>query len=121
MRDAPHTPIPATTATVHLPQGSSRSSGLHSTHTEYLRVVQAHVSATLILSAGRITKVDTPTDGTIRIDRFVVREWKQASANGEEVVVQEWTNLADGAKEGFFRNLNSVILGANLEKVGLAT
>lgn len=65
--------------------------------------------------------MDTPTDGTIRIDRFVAHEWKRASANGEEVVVQEWTDMADGAKEVFFRNLNSVIVDADMERVGLAT
>lgn len=75
---------------------------------------------TLIPSTGRITKAYTPADDTIRIDRFVIHEWKRASVNGEEVVVQEWTDPADGAKEVFFRNLNSAILDADMERVGVA-
>ena len=103
---------PSTAVTIRIPSFSSWSSGLHyhATHTEYLRVLSGAALVTTISMTGRSTKPCTKADGPIRIDRFVIHEWGRASDKGEEVVVQEWTDPADGAKEVFFRNLNSVIL-----------
>lgn len=46
----------------------------------------------------------------ITVSRFARHEWQRATADGEELVVKEWTDPADGAKEVFFRNLSSVIV-----------
>lgn len=56
-----------------------------------------------------------PRDGIIRVDKNVIHEWKRPSARydeEEDLVVEERTDPADGQKEIFFRNLNSVILDA---------
>lgn len=50
----------------------------------------------------------------------MVHEWRRASADGEEVVAQKWTDPADGVQEVFFPNLNSVILDAGMEREGAA-
>jgi len=80
----------------------------HMKHTEYLRVVQGSAKVTL----GSFTRTYTKEDGTIRIGRFMVHGWSRATAEGEELIVQEWTDPADGVKEAFFRNLFSVIFDA---------
>ena len=106
---------PSTVVTIRIPPFSSWSSGLHyhATHTEYLRVLSGVALVTTVSMTGRSTKRRTKTDGAICIDRFLIHEWGRASGEGEEVVVQECTDPADGAKEVFFRNLNSVILDAD--------
>jgi uncharacterized RmlC-like cupin family protein len=96
--------------TITLPAGSTWSSELHwhETHTEYLVVVKGSVRVRL----GDKTQVVSPADGEIRIDRFVWHEWSRASPDGEDVVVIERTDPADGEKQLFFRSLNAVILRA---------
>lgn len=69
-------------------------------------MLQGRASVTL----GSITKTYESTDNDIRIDRFVIHEWQRASEDGDELVMQAWTDPADGVKEVFFRNLNSIIL-----------
>lgn len=98
---------------ISLPPTSTWSSGLHwhETHTEYLKVMQGSVKVHLggvqqILSA---TALDQPE---IRVDRYVWHEWQRAEPDGEEVVVVERTDPADGEKALFFWNLNGVIQNA---------
>ncbi|MCJ1398923.1 hypothetical protein MMC11_002124 [Xylographa trunciseda] len=95
---------------IRVPPSSSYTVDLHyhMKHTEYLRVVQGSAKITL----GNVTKTYTKVDGTIRIARFVVHGWRRAAAEGEELILQEWTDPADGVKEAFFRNLFSIIFDA---------
>lgn len=65
------------------------------------------------------TESYTSGDGVITVPRFARHEWRRADAvlggdgagdeEGQELVVREWTDPADGKKEVFFRNLSSVI------------
>ncbi|GAM85831.1 hypothetical protein ANO11243_038390 [Dothideomycetidae sp. 11243] len=104
----------ATKVTIHIPPGSDWTSGLHyhATHTEFLRVKSGQASVRL----GSTTKIYTSSEGIIRVERGQWHEWKRAAADGEELVVEEWTDPADGQKELFFRNLNSVILDAGASR-----
>ena len=131
-------PTPSSTSTsgklrFHIPPNSDWSSGLHwhETHTEFLQVIQGRAEVTI----GTVTKVYTPKDGILKIERGVVHEVKRApvqyldpekeaekggrelwgglgaEVEEEEVLtIQEWTDPADGEKEIFFRNLNSAVL-----------
>ncbi len=100
--------------TIILPVGSIWSSGLHwhERHTEFLAIQQGEAEVTL----NGQTSVYGERDGVIRIERFVKHEWKRANQGNSEtgkqqsLVVKEWTEPADGQKEVFFRNLNSVLL-----------
>jgi len=108
--------------TIHLPPQSKWTSALHyhTSHREYLRVLRGQALVTLISGDNRSTKIYTRESGTVQIDKYVVHEWRRAFDEGEEVMVQEWTDPADGAKEVFFRNLNSVIPDAEMSREGLA-
>lgn len=55
------------------------------------------------------TEVFDADSGTITIPRYAVHEWRRAEAEGEESVVEEWTEPDDGEKEVFFRNLSGVV------------
>ncbi|MCJ1415291.1 hypothetical protein MMC32_001623 [Xylographa parallela] len=100
----------STTVVIRVPPSSSYTVDLHyhMKHTEYLRVIQGSAKVTL----GPLTRTYTKADGSIRIARFVVHGWSRATAEGEELIVQEWTDPADGVKEVFFRNLFSVVFDA---------
>ncbi|OTB05554.1 hypothetical protein M426DRAFT_319818 [Hypoxylon sp. CI-4A] len=101
-------------ATIRIPPGSNWTSGAHwhEAHTEYLQVLSGRARVTL---AGH-TFVVGPGDGVITVPRGVVHEWRRADGEqegaGEELVVREWTDPKDGAKEVFFRNLNGMLLDA---------
>lgn len=103
--------------TITIPSHSTWSSGLHwhEEHTEFLRVIQGIAR----ISLGSQTFLLSPSDGTIVIPRYTVHEWSRADRLPDEsfyaqfehaLVVQEWTDPADGLKCIFFRNLNTVIL-----------
>lgn len=100
--------------TITLPTFSTWSSGLHwhETHTEYLRVVKGYIRVRL----GAQTHILGPTSPEVRVDRGVWHEWRRAEKGGEDVVVEERTDPADGEKAIFFWNLNGVILEA--QKMG---
>ncbi|MCJ1285604.1 hypothetical protein MMC26_004945 [Xylographa opegraphella] len=100
----------STTVLIRVPTSSSYTVDLHyhMKHTEYLRVVQGSAKVTL----GPLTRTYTKADGIIHIAKFVVHGWTRATADGEELILQEWTDPADGVKEVFFRNLFSVIFDA---------
>ncbi|KAJ1334091.1 hypothetical protein MN608_04094 [Microdochium nivale] len=55
-----------------------------------------------------------PADGVVVVPRGTVHEWRRSQTQRveEELVVREWTDPKDGQKEGFFRNLNGIILDA---------
>lgn len=111
-----------------MPPGSSWTSGphWHAAHAEFLQVVSGRARVTL---AGRDLVVGAGA-GVVAVPRGVVHEWRRADCddgegNGnakgegreedgedgeEELVVREWTEPKDGAKEVFFRNLNGLIL-----------
>ena len=42
----------------------------------------------------------------------MVHGWSRATTDSDELIVQEWTDPADGVKEVFFRNLFSVLFDA---------
>ncbi|KAB8205514.1 hypothetical protein BDV34DRAFT_100097 [Aspergillus parasiticus] len=104
----------SSTVTIILPPKSSWTSGSHwhESHTEYLRVIQGAAKVTI----QNRTYTYRPSDGVITIPKFAVHEWgrvldlEDSDVNDEDLIVQEWTDPADGLKEVFFRNLNSVIL-----------
>ncbi|MCJ1290311.1 hypothetical protein MMC34_001847 [Xylographa carneopallida] len=98
------------TVLIRVPPSSSYTVNLHyhMKHTEYLRVVKGSAKVTV----GPLTRTYTKADGSIRIAKFVVHGWSRATADGEDLIVQEWTDPADGVKEVFFRNLFSVIFDA---------
>ena len=109
----------STTITITVPPKSTWTSDLHwhETHTEYLRVVKGRAAVTL----GDSTTTRGASDQVIRVEQFQIHEWKRANDDGneheaEDLVVEEWTEPADGQKEVFFRNLNSVIVDQETEK-----
>ncbi|KAI2780648.1 hypothetical protein F4815DRAFT_124806 [Daldinia loculata] len=111
-------------ATIRVPVGSAWTSGphWHDSHTEFLQVLAGRAHVTL---SGRIFCVG-PADGVVTVPRGAVHEWRRADrkevglgeaeqdigADAGELVVREWTEPKDGAKEMFFRNLNGIILDA---------
>ncbi|KAI0893795.1 hypothetical protein F4806DRAFT_136200 [Annulohypoxylon nitens] len=114
-------------ATITVPPGSSWTSGphWHEKHTEFLQVLSGRSRVTL----GERTFVVSKGDGVVTVPRGVVHEWRRADREGEcrgengdgvrgedeegeELVVREWTEPKDGAKEVFFRNLNGLVLDA---------
>ena len=101
--------------TINVPRYSNWTSGAHwhETHTEYLRVTQGAAKVTL----GGQTKIFRPSDGIIVIPRYVIHEWSRVHTLEEtdfghefadNLIVEEWTDPADGLKDIFFRNLNGV-------------
>ncbi|KAI1073649.1 hypothetical protein F5B20DRAFT_597323 [Whalleya microplaca] len=107
-------------ATITVPRGSAWTSGphWHAAHAEFLRVLAGR--AEVVLGDSVLTDVG-PGDGVVRVPRGVVHEWRRSRSipgegSGEEeeedLVVREWTDPRDGAKEAFFRNLNGLILDA---------
>ncbi|XDG10342.1 hypothetical protein ABKA04_009957 [Annulohypoxylon sp. FPYF3050] len=110
-------------ATITVPPGSSWTSGphWHEAHTEFLQVLAGRARVTL----GGRTFVVGKEEGVVTVPRGVVHEWRRADKEGEEegdkdgevggdgeLVVREWTEPKDGAKEVFFRNLNGLVLDA---------
>ncbi|KAI1410895.1 hypothetical protein F5Y13DRAFT_70347 [Hypoxylon sp. FL1857] len=104
-------------ATIRVPPRSTWTSGphWHESHTEFLQVLAGRARITL---SGRTFDVG-PEDGVVTVPRRAVHEWRRAGSPGEstgereeELVVKEWTEPKDGAKEVFFRNLNGLILDA---------
>ncbi|KAI1655271.1 hypothetical protein F4813DRAFT_186502 [Daldinia decipiens] len=102
-------------ATIRVPVGSAWTSGphWHDSHTEFLQVLAGRAR---VMLSGRIFCA-RPADGVVTVPRGAVHEWRRAEeetagADAEELVVREWTEPRDGAKEMFFRNLNGIILDA---------
>ncbi|KAH8120844.1 hypothetical protein FP744_10001374 [Trichoderma asperellum] len=99
--------------TVTLPPKSTWSSGLHwhETHTEYLKVIKGSIKVRL----GDTEQIITATQENqpeLKVERYAWHEWQRAELEGDEVVVVERTDPADGEKAIFFWNLNGVILNA---------
>lgn len=103
---------------ITLPPGSTwtPSPHWHERYTEYVRCV----SGRLVVRLDGVEKVVTPEDGPQTINKFVVHEFMRADMHGyrngghegeenEDVVVEEWTDPADGSKQVFFRNLLGVL------------
>ncbi|OTA57669.1 hypothetical protein K449DRAFT_132886 [Hypoxylon sp. EC38] len=112
-------------ATISVPPRSTWTSGphWHESHTEFLQVLAGRARITL---SGRTFDAG-PEDGVVTVPRRAVHEWRRAESPGENegahggeerdgdgdvLVVREWTEPRDGAKEVFFRNLNGLILDA---------
>ncbi|KAI1440867.1 hypothetical protein F5Y02DRAFT_324452 [Annulohypoxylon stygium] len=117
-------------ATITVPPGSSWTSGphWHEAHTEFLQVLAGRARVTLAERTFVVGKGDGE-EGVITVPRGVVHEWRRADRKGEcegkveeggdedgELVVREWTEPKDGAKEIFFRNLNGLVLDATTNK-----
>ncbi|KAI1453473.1 hypothetical protein F4805DRAFT_366596 [Annulohypoxylon moriforme] len=110
-------------ATITVPAGSTWTSGphWHEAHTEFLQVLAGRAR---VMLGGR-TFVVSRGDGesVVTVPRGVVHEWRRddrEGGDGEDLVVMEWTDPKDGAKEVFFRNLNGIVLDATtaVEKSG---
>ncbi|KAI1480180.1 hypothetical protein F4774DRAFT_425276 [Daldinia eschscholtzii] len=113
-------------ATIRVPVGSAWTSGAHwhDSHTEFLRVLSGRARVTL---SGRTFCVG-PDDGVVTVPRGAVHEWRRDEEEGEgegsgqagpeDLVVREWTEPKDGAKEMFFRNLNGIILDTSMRRGG---
>ncbi|KAK6958351.1 hypothetical protein Daesc_001150 [Daldinia eschscholtzii] len=112
-------------ATIWVPAGSAWTSGAHwhDSHTEFLRVLSGRARVTL---SGRTFCVG-PEGGVVTVPRGAVHEWRReegeerereeeegsGQVGSKDLVVREWTEPKDGAKEMFFRNLNGIILDAS--------
>ncbi|KAI4150340.1 MAG: hypothetical protein LQ340_004137 [Diploschistes diacapsis] len=94
--------------TITIPSGSNWTSEphRHKSHTEYLSVKDG----TALVTLGSQTQSWTASDGLITIERGVVHEWRRDPNDDGVLVVEEWTDPADGQKELFFRNLLSTML-----------
>lgn len=71
----------------------------HETHTEYLQILSGAAEITL----SETTQIYTSASGKITVPRYARHEWKRASPEGDDLIVQEWTDPGDGEKEVFFR------------------
>ena len=94
--------------TITVPPGSDWTSEphWHLSHTEFLSVK----NGTALVSLGSQTRSITPSDGSIVIERGTLHEWRRDPSDSSLLVVEEWTDPADGEKELFFRNLCSALL-----------
>ncbi|MCJ1457282.1 hypothetical protein MMC28_007649 [Mycoblastus sanguinarius] len=125
------TPNNLTTITFHAYSTLSTQLHWHTTHTEYIRVLNG---ATLATISGK-SKICVAEDGDMEVPRHARHEWMRfdrpsnllsaeqrkaqetwiQSRSDEEVqklretdlIVEEWTLPSDGQKEVFFRNLFS--------------
>lgn len=113
---APNSDRPCATQ-LTLPPGSiwTPAPHWHESYTEYV----CCVSGRLLIRLNGVEKVVTPSDGPQVVDKGVVHEFMRADVHGYplkagqedegDVVVEEWTDPADGMKHVFFRNLFSVL------------
>jgi uncharacterized RmlC-like cupin family protein len=99
--------------TVTLPSKSTWSSGLHwhETHTEYLKVIKGSIKVRLG-DTEQIITASKENQPELKVERYAWHEWQRAELDGDEVVVIERTDPADGEKAIFFWNLNGIILNA---------
>ena len=94
--------------TITVPPGSDWTSEphWHLSHTEYLSIK----SGTALVTLGEKTKSLTPSAGAILVERGMLHEWRRDPNDNGVLIVEEWTDPADGQKELFFRNLCSALL-----------
>lgn len=99
--------------TVTLPPKSTWSSGLHwhESHTEFLKVIKGSIKVRLN-DTEQILTATHDNQPELRVERYEWHEWQRAEPDGDEVIVVERTDPADGEKAVFFWNLNGVILNA---------
>lgn len=99
---------------ITLPEKSTWTPGAHwhESYDEYFKVLKGRV---LVKLDGE-SRIVTPEDGTIKVDKFVVHEFMRADRDKPdddkddgEVITEEWTDPADGAKHIFFRNVFSTL------------
>lgn len=96
---------------ITLPPASTWSSGLHwhENHTEYLKVVKGSIKVR-VGDKESIVSASATRQPEITVHKYVWHEWQRAESGGDEVIVMERTDPADGEKALFFWNLNGVIL-----------
>lgn len=96
--------------TITVPSGSQWTSGLHwhETHTEYLKLIKGKIKVRL---GHEFMEIEASGDHQpeVKVPRYEWHEWQRATPDGDDVVVQEHTDPADGEKALFFWNLNGVI------------
>ena len=94
--------------TITVPPGSEWTSELHwhDSHREFLKIIQGSA----LVTVGSRTQSMTASTGLITIERGVLHEWRRDPNGNGDLIVEEWTDPADGQKELFFRNLCSSIL-----------
>jgi mannose-6-phosphate isomerase-like protein (cupin superfamily) len=98
---------------ITLPIGSAWSSGLHwhETHTEFLRVLQGRVKVVLEGEEMIIDAKYSSETTTVTVPKGARHEWSRADAAfGDDVVVVETTDPADGEKQVFFWCVNGTVL-----------
>ncbi|SPO03469.1 uncharacterized protein DNG_06152 [Cephalotrichum gorgonifer] len=84
----------------------------HESHTEYLQVLRGSIKVRLG-DREQIVSASPGNQPEITVPRYAWHEWRRADPHGgEDVVVSERTEPADGEKALFFWNLNGVILDA---------
>jgi quercetin dioxygenase-like cupin family protein len=101
---------------ITLPTGSTWTSGphWHETHTEFLRVIKGRVK---VILEGKEIIIDASDFGNdagapvVKVEKGAIHEWCRADrTGGEEVVVIETTDPADGEKQVFFWCVNGTVL-----------
>lgn len=137
----PSSSTPILKSTIVLPRHSKWTSGLHfhTTHTEYLRLVQGSIFVKLdgelkllsVKAGGEVSYVRESrlvNPGlVIKVDKYARHNWGRLEEymkssrvvtcvrialpedRDDDVIVEEWTDPADTSKALFFWNLNGVI------------
>lgn len=84
----------------------------HEEYDEYFRVIKGRV----VVKLDGKSMLVTPQDGEVCVKKFVVHEFMRADIDKPddekdpgEVITEEWTDPADGAKHIFFRNVFSTM------------
>ena len=100
--------LKAHVTTITIPRGSDWTSELHwhLSHTEYLSVKKG----TALVTSGSQTRSLTPSGSAVVVERGTIHEWRRDPSDEGVLVMEEWTDPADGEKELFFRNLCSSLL-----------
>lgn len=105
------------TTRIALPPGSvwTPSPHWHESYTEYVRCI----SGRLLVRLNGEDRIVTPDDGPQTVEKGVVHEFMRADVHGhriendagenEDVIVEEWTDPADGMKHVFFRTVFSIL------------
>ncbi|KAL9051756.1 MAG: hypothetical protein Q9162_005808 [Coniocarpon cinnabarinum] len=97
--------------TFRIPRGSKFTPGphWHELYDEHFKIIQGRAKVRV---DGR-ERIVTPEDDVQIVPKFAIHELFRAEVGtGDDVIVEEWTDPADGFKEVFFRNLCGVVQDA---------
>ncbi|KAK4917341.1 hypothetical protein LTR66_016949, partial [Elasticomyces elasticus] len=99
---------------ITLPPGSTYTPGphWHEQYIEHFKVLEGRV----LVRLDGYSKIVTATDPSQQVDKFVIHEFMRADMDATsdqkddgDVVIEEWTDPADGTKHVMFRNLFSTL------------